>query len=217
MEMIGSGGSAFRAVVENRPAWPQIRDELKVVVDLFGDRLRAVVQMGDREVGRENRHGIAEDQVFPSIEDSFLGFGEMVQAEKAGTFVSVPIAHGGRAAPHPPGVVLEVDKKPRALDFPLTALPEQFAAFAKIIPGLFLLREKVETEPRERLPCFLTMINSKNPLVQQWNRLPLLPALAFTLCPVFYALCDSLPRKNFVGSNLILEGIISVGLFEGEA
>jgi hypothetical protein len=118
---------------------------------MFGDRLRAVVQMGDREVGRENRHGIAEDQVFASIEDPLLGLGEMVQAEKAGTFVSVLIAHGGRAASHPPGVVLEADGKPGALNFPLTGLPEQFAAFAKIIPGLFLLREEVETESRKSL------------------------------------------------------------------
>ncbi len=33
---------------------------------------------------------------------------------------------------------------------------------------------------------------------------------------MFYALCDSLPGENFLSANLVLEGIVSVGLFKGE-
>jgi hypothetical protein len=36
--------------------------------------------MGNREVRRENRHGIAKDQELASIEDSLLSFRKMIQA-----------------------------------------------------------------------------------------------------------------------------------------
>jgi hypothetical protein len=47
------------------------------------DRLRAMIHMRYREVGREDRHGIAEDQVFPSIENPLLAFRELIQTEEA--------------------------------------------------------------------------------------------------------------------------------------
>ena len=44
--------------------------------------------MGDGEVRRENRHGIAKDQVIASVEDPFLDFREMIQAEETSPLVS---------------------------------------------------------------------------------------------------------------------------------
>jgi hypothetical protein len=38
--------------------------------------------MRNGEVRREDRHGIAEDQVLTSIENSLLSFWEMIQAEE---------------------------------------------------------------------------------------------------------------------------------------
>jgi hypothetical protein len=46
-----------------------------------------MVHMGDGEVGRKNRHGIAENQIVVSIEDSPLAFREMFQAEETSPFV----------------------------------------------------------------------------------------------------------------------------------
>jgi hypothetical protein len=51
--------------------------------------------MGDGEVRRENRHGIAEDQVFASVEDPFLVFRKMIQAEETWPLVYP----GGRRPP----------------------------------------------------------------------------------------------------------------------
>jgi hypothetical protein len=56
------------------------------------DGLRTVVQVGDSEVRRENRHGIAENQVPTSIEDSLLSFWEMIQTEE--TRLAVFIVQG---------------------------------------------------------------------------------------------------------------------------
>jgi len=47
------------------------------------DRLRAMIHMRYGKVGREYRHGIAEDQVFASIENPLLAFRELIQAEEA--------------------------------------------------------------------------------------------------------------------------------------
>jgi hypothetical protein len=49
---------------------------------MFIHRLGTVVHVRDREVGGKNGHGIAEDQVLTSIEDSLLTFWEMMQAEE---------------------------------------------------------------------------------------------------------------------------------------
>jgi hypothetical protein len=51
------------------------------------DRLRAMVHMRHGEMGREDGHGIAEDEVFASIENPLLTFGELVQAEEASPLV----------------------------------------------------------------------------------------------------------------------------------
>jgi hypothetical protein len=70
--------------------------------------------VGDGKVRRKNRHGIAENQVFVPVEDSFLIFGEMVEAEETGPSVSSRSAHLCRTAPDSSGVVLEADREPSA-------------------------------------------------------------------------------------------------------
>jgi hypothetical protein len=38
--------------------------------------------MGDDEVRSENRHGVAKDQIFASVEDPFLALRQTIQTEK---------------------------------------------------------------------------------------------------------------------------------------
>jgi hypothetical protein len=78
---------------------------------MFSNDLEAMVQMGDGEVRRENRHGIAEDQVIASEEDPFLTFREMIQAEETSPLVYIFFAHIGQAALDPSGIVLKSDRK----------------------------------------------------------------------------------------------------------
>jgi hypothetical protein len=66
-----------------------------------------MVHMGNGQVGREDRHGIAENEVLASIEDSFLSFREMIQTEKTGAFISPPFTHRGCAALDSSRVILE--------------------------------------------------------------------------------------------------------------
>jgi hypothetical protein len=67
--------------------------------------------MGDGEVRRENRHGIAEDQIIASKEDSFLTFREMIQAEETSPLVYIFFAYISQAALDPSGIVLKSDGK----------------------------------------------------------------------------------------------------------
>jgi hypothetical protein len=71
--------------------------------------------VGDGEVRRENRHGIAEDQVIVSIEDPFLAFRKMIQAEETMPLPSIFFCHIGRTALDSTGVVLEAGGKPPAV------------------------------------------------------------------------------------------------------
>jgi hypothetical protein len=79
MEMVWCGRSAFGPVVEHRPAGPEIGQEPKESRNYFRDGLGSMLQMGDGEVGGENRAGIAENQVFVSVKNPFLGFREIPQ------------------------------------------------------------------------------------------------------------------------------------------
>ena len=96
--------------------------------------------MGDGEVRRENRHGIAEDQVFASVEDPFLVFRKMIQAEETWLLVYHFFTHVGEAALDSSGIVLEADRKSPTGDIPLFDVLKQFVAFPKIEPRLFLFR-----------------------------------------------------------------------------
>jgi hypothetical protein len=82
MKVSRCGGATFRAIVKDCPAITKISHELKEGLDRFNDGLGAMVQMRDGEVRREDRHGITKDQVFASVEDSFLAFRELIQTEE---------------------------------------------------------------------------------------------------------------------------------------
>jgi hypothetical protein len=134
--------------------------------------------MGDGEVRGENRHGIAEDKVFTSVEDSFLAFREMIQAKETSPFVhpvrndaplvgggvrsqnnsgggcpaeisngvNIFFAHIGHTALDSSSIVLESYGKSPARNIPLPDVLKRFVAFSKILPGLFLLRQELETK-----------------------------------------------------------------------
>jgi hypothetical protein len=95
--------------------------------------------MGDGEVRRENRHGIAENQIVASVEDPFLAFREMIQAEETSLLVCIPFANVGQTALDSSRIVLEADGKSPAEDIPLPNVLKGFAAFPKIQPCLSLL------------------------------------------------------------------------------
>jgi hypothetical protein len=96
--------------------------------------------MGEGEVRRENRHGIAEDQVLASVEDPFLAFRKMIQAEVTSPLGCIFFAHLSKAALDSSGIVLEADGKSPTRDIPLPDVLKRLAAFPKIRPDLFLLR-----------------------------------------------------------------------------
>jgi hypothetical protein len=95
--------------------------------------------MGDGEVRRENRHGIAENQIVASVEDPFLAFREMIQAEETLPLVYISFANVGQAAFDSSPIVLEADGKSPAEDIPLPDVLKGFVAFPKIQPCFFLL------------------------------------------------------------------------------
>ena len=76
---------------------------------MFMDGLALMIQMGDDEVRREDRHGIAEDQVVAPVEDPLLPIRETIQAEETGPPFSIFLAHLGLAAPDPSWIVLDAD------------------------------------------------------------------------------------------------------------
>jgi hypothetical protein len=78
--------------------------------------------MGDGEMRRKNRHGVAEDQVVASVEDPFLFFRKMVQAEETSPFIGTLFADVGRAALDSRGIVLETDGKSIAGNVPFPEL-----------------------------------------------------------------------------------------------
>jgi len=114
MKVIRCRGTTFWSVVEDCPAGTKINHELKKGIDIFSDGLEAMVKMGDREVRRENRHGIAEDQVFVSVEDPFLTLREMVQAEETAPFICILFRNIGETALNSSRIVLEADGKSAA-------------------------------------------------------------------------------------------------------
>jgi hypothetical protein len=95
--------------------------------------------VGDGEVGRENRHGIAKNEVITPIENSFLAFREMIRAEETFPFVPASLTDPGQAAFDSSGVMLEAHGKSSAVQIALPDLLKRFVAFPKIEPRPFLL------------------------------------------------------------------------------
>src|SRR5512136_486124 len=102
--------------------------------------------MGDGKVRGKNRHGIAENQVFVPVKDSFLIFGKMIRAEETVPPVPFCSAHLRRTAPDSSGVVLEADRKSMTRQVPFPDLFEGLIAFPQVFPGPFLLGQEFETE-----------------------------------------------------------------------
>jgi len=114
MMMIGCGGAAPGSIVEDHPAGTKIIHKLEKGVDIFSDLLVAMIQMGNSELERENRHGIAENQVTVSIEDSFLTFREMIQTEETRSLLSISFDPNSHTTCDPFGIVLQADGKSSA-------------------------------------------------------------------------------------------------------
>jgi hypothetical protein len=74
-------------------------------------------------VRRKNRHGIAENQIFTPVKNSFLAFGEVLQAKKTSPFFYIRFSHIGCTAPNSAGIVLEPNGKSIAGDI---SLPDFF-------------------------------------------------------------------------------------------
>ena len=111
MMMIRCGGATLGSIVEDRPAGTKIIHKLEKGVDIFSDRLVAMIQMGNSELKRENRHGIAENQVIVSVEDPFLTFREMIQTEETLSLLSISFDPNSHTTCDPFGIVLEADGK----------------------------------------------------------------------------------------------------------
>jgi hypothetical protein len=139
MKVLRCGSAAFGSIVENRPPGTKFGQELEKGTDMFRDGLAAMLYMGDGKVRRENRHGVAEDQVLASVEEPFLVSREMIQAEETSPLVCTLAVHGCQAALDSSRIVLEADGKFPAGDIPLPDIPERIAALPKIQPRLFLL------------------------------------------------------------------------------
>jgi hypothetical protein len=154
MKMIGCGGAAFRAVVEYSPAGTEIGHELQQTIDMCGNGLWAMVDMGDGEVSREDRHRVTKDQIGAPVKDASLIFREMTQAEETGPAAYILLTHSGQGAFDSSGVVLKEDGEPFTGDMPLRALPERFVAFAQKRPRAFLLREEFEAKTRKMAGAF---------------------------------------------------------------
>ena len=68
---------------------------------------------------RKNWRWITEYQVFLPVEDSFLAFREIIQAQKTWPFFYIFFYHTGKTAFNSTGIVLDADGKSSAGDFPL--------------------------------------------------------------------------------------------------
>ena len=123
--------------------------------------------MGDREVRREDRHGIAEDQIFVSEENPSLAFREMNRAEETAPLVFISFVHLGQAALDSSGIELKADGKPPTRESSLPDVLKRFVAFPKIEPRLFLFRQEIETKCRETLRTFLSVEGGINLFVHQ--------------------------------------------------
>jgi hypothetical protein len=146
MKMLRSGGAASRSVIEERPGGAEVSYQLEEGVDMLTNGLAAMVQMGDGQVRRENRHGIAEDKVITSVKDPFLTLREMIDTQETRSIPDSCFVHVGCTALHPPGIVLESDRESGAVQIPLPAALQALVTFTKFLPGISLLRQEFETK-----------------------------------------------------------------------
>lgn len=96
--------------------------------------------IGDGEVGMKNGHGIAEDEVFVSVENPFLTVRQVIEAKKTWTIGWGLSAHGGKGAPDPSRVVLEENGKTIAAKTSHPDLFQRLVTVPKFAPRLTLFR-----------------------------------------------------------------------------
>ena len=98
---------------------------------------------------RENRCRIAEDQVCFSVDNPFLIFREIIEAQETWPLVYIVFSHIGQAAPDSSGIVLDADGKSPAGNFPFPYILQRFVGILQFLPGILLFREKFEAEVGE--------------------------------------------------------------------
>jgi hypothetical protein len=76
---------------------------------MLGDGLGLMNDVGNSEMTGKNWHGVAEDKELLVVEDPFLIFRQIVEAEKTWPFNDALISHICQSAPDSSGVVLNKD------------------------------------------------------------------------------------------------------------
>ena len=99
----------------------------------------------------KNRHGVAEHKEFILVEDSFLVFRQIVETEKTWPFVDVFISHICQGTFDSSGIVLNVDGKCVANNFPCHDIFQGLVALRQIRPRFFLLRQEFHAKLGKRL------------------------------------------------------------------
>ena len=111
MQVVRRGGAAFRPIIKDHPVGTKISQELKEGLDMVVNGLKAMVYVGDGEVRRKDRHGIAEDQVIALVEDPFLNFWEMILAEETLPLPCLLFAYFGCTTVDSARIILKADGK----------------------------------------------------------------------------------------------------------
>jgi len=162
MEMVRGRGAASWPIVEDRPAVAKITHEVKKNIDMFSDGLRLMDKMGNSEMTGKNRHGVAENKEFLLVEDPFLLFRQILEAEKTWPFVDAFFSNICQGTPDSSGVMLDSDGKPAAGDLPCLCIFQGFVALLQITPRLFLFRQEIHTNLGERFHTLSPFKNSEH-------------------------------------------------------
>jgi hypothetical protein len=109
VEVIGCGSTTSRPVIEDRPVAAKIIREAKKNVYMLSDGLWLMKDVGNGEMTGKHRHGVTENKEFLMVEDPFLFFRQIIEAEETGPFVDAIISHICQGAPDSPGVTLNLD------------------------------------------------------------------------------------------------------------
>jgi hypothetical protein len=116
---------------------------------MFRNDLRTMVRASDGEVGRENGHRVAEDQVLTPVQNAFLPLWKMAEAEKTWPPVYILFVHASHSTFHSSRILLEKNGESITGERPLADAVERFIAVSKKRPCQFLLGEERETEMRK--------------------------------------------------------------------
>jgi hypothetical protein len=166
MKVVRGGSAALGSVVKDRPAGTEIGEESQKGPDLGRDSLAAMLYMGDREMGGENRARVAENQISAPVKNPFLAFREMLWTEETPVPGIICFGDVGEGVLDSFRIVLETDGKSPAGNSPLPDIPEGVAAPPEFRPRFLLLGQQLKTEFRKALPSFPVFKNGVNLLLQ---------------------------------------------------